>query len=55
MTPVFKQAQGLNLGGTVFRDYKTELQEAVQARWKVTPSYLLLRAVGPDHSKIFEV
>jgi ribonuclease III len=38
-----------------FYDHKTQLQEIVQARWKVTPSYHLLGATGPDHAKTFEV
>ena len=38
-----------------FYDHKTQLQEMVQARWKVTPSYHLLRTEGPDHAKVFEV
>ncbi|MGK5083784.1 ribonuclease III [Bdellovibrionota bacterium FG-1] len=38
-----------------FYDHKTQLQEVVQARWKVTPTYHLLSANGPDHAKVFEV
>jgi ribonuclease III len=38
-----------------FYDHKTQLQEMVQARWKVTPTYHLLQTSGPDHAKIFEV
>jgi ribonuclease III len=38
-----------------FYDHKTQLQEIVQARWKVTPTYHLLQTRGPDHAKIFEV
>jgi ribonuclease III len=38
-----------------FYDHKTQLQEIVQARWKVTPTYHLLQTQGPDHAKIFEV
>ncbi len=36
-------------------DYKTQLQEWVQARWKVTPNYQLIQTSGPDHAKLFEV
>lgn len=36
-------------------DYKTALQEWIQARWKVTPAYTLLQTAGPDHAKIFIV
>jgi ribonuclease III len=38
-----------------FSDHKTRLQEVVQARFKVTPSYHLLSTQGPDHAKVFEV
>jgi ribonuclease III len=38
-----------------FFDHKTQLQEIIQARWKVTPTYHLLRSEGPDHAKTFEV
>jgi ribonuclease III len=38
-----------------FYDHKTQLQELVQARWKITPTYDLVRTHGPEHSKIFEV
>ncbi len=38
-----------------FYDHKTQLQEIVQARWKVTPSYHLRQTSGPDHAKVFEV
>ena len=38
-----------------FYDHKTQLQEMVQARWKMTPSYHLIDSRGPDHAKIFEV
>jgi ribonuclease III len=37
------------------RDPKTLLQEMIQAKWRVTPSYHILNAVGPDHAKEFEV
>ncbi len=38
-----------------FYDHKTQLQEMIQARWKITPSYSLLNTTGPDHAKTFEV
>ena len=40
---------------SAYHDHKTRLQELVQARWKITPTYHLLGAEGPDHAKIFEV
>ncbi len=41
--------------GSLFKDYKTTLQELTQARHGVTPEYKLLGASGPDHQKEFEV
>lgn len=38
-----------------FHDHKTQLQELVQARFRVTPSYHLVQTEGPEHAKIFEV
>ncbi len=38
-----------------FQDHKTQLQEIIQAKWKVTPSYHLIQTHGPDHAKVFEV
>ncbi len=40
---------------SVFRDYKTTLQEITQARMGVTPEYIVIAASGPDHKKEFEV
>lgn len=50
-SPLFEQDQGL----ISFYDHKTQLQEIVQARWKVTPTYHLIEALGPDHAKTFEI
>jgi ribonuclease III len=36
-------------------DYKSKLQEVIQAQRQVTPSYHLIKAVGPDHDKQFTV
>ncbi len=38
-----------------FYDHKTQLQEIVQARWKVTPTYHLVESFGPDHAKVFQI
>jgi ribonuclease III len=38
-----------------FFDHKTQLQELIQARYKVTPSYHMIQSTGPDHAKTFEV
>lgn len=37
------------------RDYKTELQEVFQRRYKVAPIYRVVGESGPDHLKRFEV
>jgi ribonuclease-3 len=36
-------------------DYKSRLQEVVQSRWQLTPSYRLIEETGPDHAKTFTV
>ncbi len=41
-------------GGFLHRDYKTLLQEFIQARDGITPEYRIIRESGPDHDKIFE-
>jgi ribonuclease-3 len=40
---------------SIFKDYKTTLQELTQARYGVTPEYILLKSFGPDHKKEFEI
>ncbi len=41
--------------GSLFKDYKTTLQELTQAKFGVIPDYVLKDAFGPDHNKEFEV
>jgi ribonuclease-3 len=41
--------------GSLFRDFKTALQEVTQADFGSTPEYVLLSASGPDHKKEFEI
>ncbi|BCR21300.1 Ribonuclease 3 [Borrelia miyamotoi] len=36
-----------------FKDYKSLLQEYVQKKYKISPSYKLVKELGPDHNKIF--
>jgi len=36
-------------------DYKSELQELIQARQQSTPAYRVVKAVGPDHDRRFTV
>ncbi len=38
---------------TVFKDYKTTLQEITQAHMGVTPQYIVIGSSGPDHNKEF--
>ncbi|WP_456322785.1 ribonuclease III [Hydrogenimonas sp.] len=40
---------------SLFKDYKTTLQELTQAKFGVIPDYILKDATGPDHNKEFEV
>jgi len=39
----------------IYRDYKTALQEICQFRFRETPKYSLIREIGPDHDKVFEI
>jgi ribonuclease-3 len=39
----------------VSSDYKTDLQELAQARFRKSPAYKVVAEEGPDHEKIFEV
>lgn len=36
-------------------DHKSKFQEMVQARFRVTPEYRVLRESGPDHERIYTV
>jgi len=36
-------------------DYKSQLQEIIQARQQQTPTYKVIEAVGPDHDRAFTV
>ena len=38
----------------LYRDPKSQLQEIVQEKLRVTPSYQILEEWGPDHKKIFK-
>ncbi len=40
---------------TVFKDYKTTLQELTQAHFGTIPDYNLIGSFGPDHKKEFEI
>jgi ribonuclease-3 len=36
-------------------DYKSQLQELIQARYQQTPIYKVMEVVGPDHDRTFTV
>jgi ribonuclease-3 len=38
---------------SLFKDYKTTLQEITQAHFGVTPEYKMVSSSGPDHLKEF--
>lgn len=40
---------------SLFKDFKSTLQEKIQAQGKPTPEYEVIDEVGPDHDKIFTV
>lgn len=40
---------------TLFKDYKSLVQEYAQAEYDITPNYKLITDSGPDHDKVFEV
>ena len=41
--------------GSIDRDYKTQLQELAQGRFRSSPRYRVVAERGPDHEKVFEV
>jgi ribonuclease III len=41
--------------GDLDRDYKTRLQELVQAQWHIMPRYEVVGERGPVHAKVFTV
>ncbi len=43
------------LTGTVFNDYKTELQECLQKQGKIKIKYVVEDQSGPDHDKTYSV
>jgi dsRNA-specific ribonuclease len=44
-----------DLSHLIRTDFKTALQELTQERLKVTPTYEVIEANGPDHAKVFTV
>ncbi|MBU6374376.1 MAG: ribonuclease III [Bdellovibrionales bacterium] len=49
--PLFRQENAI----ISFQDHKTRLQETVQSKFKLTPTYHLVGSTGPDHAKVFSV
>jgi len=43
------------LGRRSLSNYKSRLQELIQARYKSPPRYRVLQAEGPDHARVFTV
>lgn len=43
------------LAEKTFKDAKSSLQEIVQAKGFSSPTYKVVKAVGPDHSKVFTI
>ncbi len=53
--PFLEEAYARAVNGSIDRDFKTQLQEQAQARFRSSPRYRVVAEVGPDHSKTFEV
>jgi ribonuclease III len=51
---ILVELSGIISGGT-YMDPKSKLQEIVQEKWGVTPTYGVVSESGPDHDKIFVV
>jgi len=51
--PYFSSENFENPLKSLDKDYKTQLQELVQSRFKLTPTYSLVKEEGPDHEKVF--
>lgn len=39
--------------GDLIKDYKTLVQEYTQGKFSLTPEYIIIDEIGPDHNKIF--
>ena len=50
--PLLDEARGVSVTG---QDFKSALQELLQARDLPLPEYRLVSTVGPDHNKLFEI
>lgn len=54
MGPLLEEAED-DPGGAPVRDFKSTLQEHVQAAGLPLPEYLVVEEEGPDHAKVFHV
>lgn len=52
---LFKEEMKNVLTSTTVRDYKSRLQEIIQAQRQMVPVYRLIASEGPDHDKTFTV
>ena len=43
------------LAGELQKDFKTQLQEIIQEKYRERPAYTLQASRGPEHAKLFEV
>lgn len=55
LIPLMRPELDLALEQQAVRDAKSMLQEWVQARYHVTPTYTTVKEEGPDHAKVFTV
>lgn len=55
LLPLFKSDLHHLANTSSYRDHKSELQEYTQAIKIPIPSYKVVKEIGPDHNKIFEV
>ena len=53
--PFLEEVYARAASGALDRDFKTQLQEQAQARFRSSPRYRIVAEVGPDHSKTFEI
>jgi len=53
--PFLEEAYARAADGSIDRDFKTQLQEQAQARYRASPRYRVVAELGPDHSKTFEI
>jgi ribonuclease-3 len=52
---LFEPLINKGIDSSVYRDYKTSVQEVTQVLFKETPRYVVISESGPDHDKRFEI